>query len=988
MDSAAERGGASIFETIAVDATVGENRRADRSGDARTLAPGSVLVGRYEILKLLGEGGMGAVYKAQDRELGRLVALKVIRPELGNNPKILERFKQELILSRQIGHRNVIRIFDLGVEDQVKFITMEYIEGEDLSSLLEKRPFTVEETVHVIRQVCLALDAAHGEGIVHRDLKPQNIMTNSEGRIWVMDFGLARNLEDQGMTQSGMILGTPAYMSPEQAKGERADHRADLFALGVMMYEMLTGTVPYKAETVLASLLKRVQEIPRTPIELSPDLPPALSEIVMRCLAIDVNNRYQSASEIIADLDEFLGSDPNLSRLAQPIQGSSSTSARRQSIAVSLPAMQAPAAPVLPPTAPPPASRRKWIFAGAGAAVAIAGGLGFWLLSDGESTPSGAPSKPVTLLVADFQNDTGDSVFDGALEPTFGFALEGANFISNYSRAAAMRTAGQLKPGITRLDEEVSRLVAVREGVSAVVAGSVRKDGGTFRLAARVIDSVTGNELARAEESTSGKDKILALTGKLAGAVRKALGDRTPESVQLAAAETFTAASLEAAQAYSRAQDARFAGKTEEAIKLYQEAVKLDPNLGSALYGLAVTYSSFERNEANRYYELAMSNINRLSDREKYRLRGGYYLTQLNHQKALDEFTELTRLYPADFSGLSNLAYVYYQRREMRKALEEGRKALDVYPKYSLARSNCAMFAMYSGDLEMAEKEASAVVEANPKYLKGYDTLALARLAANQPAKAMEIYGRMQAVDARGASLGAMGLADVALYQGRVADAIAILTKAIAEDENNKYVAGVAKKTAVLGSAQLLAGNTAAALSAFRKASDLRKEEMVLYTSAIGFIEAGQPAEAMKIAKLLSERLESDPQIYAKLIEGEAELRRGRNREALALFEEAQKLTDTWLGRFSMGRAYLAMGNFAEADSEFDKCLKRKGEATGLFLDEVQTYHHFAPVLYYIGRAQEGLKSSGAAESYKAFLAIKPDSTEPLVLDARKRLKK
>ena len=383
-----------------------------------------------------------------------------------------------------------------------------------------------------------------------------------------------------------------------------------------------------------------------------------------------------------------------------------------------------------------------------------------------------------------------------------------------------------------------------------------------------------------------------------------------------------------------------------------------------------------------------MSNITRLSDRKKYRRRGGYYLTQLNHQKALDEFTELTRLYPADFSGLSNLAYVYYQRREMRKALEEGRKALDVYPKYSLARSNCAMFAMYSGDLEMAEKEASAVVEANPKYLKGYDTLALARLAANQPAKAMEIYGRMQAVDARGASLGAMGLADVALYQGRVADAIAILTKAIAEDENNKYVAGVAKKTAVLGSAQLLAGNTAAALSAFRKASDLRKEEMVLYTSAIGFIEAGQPAEAMKIAKLLSERLESDPQIYAKLIEGEAELRRGRNREALALFEEAQKLTDTWLGRFSMGRAYLAMGNFAEADSEFDKCLKRKGEATGLFLDEVQTYHHFAPVLYYIGRAQEGLKSSGAAESYKAFLAIKPDSTEPLVLDARKRLKK
>src|SRR5580700_6952440 len=213
---------------------------------AAILQLGDVLGGRYEILQLLGEGGMGAVYKASDRELDRFVALKVIRRELASNPSILARFKQELLLAHQVTHRNVIRIYDLGEADGVKFITMEFIEGKDLRSLIkEKQKFAPEEAVEIIQQVCQALDAAHSVGVIHRDLKPQNIMRDGSGRILVMDFGLARTLEGDGMTQTGAIVGTMEYMSPEQALAKDLDQRSDLFALGLIFYELLTGEAPF-----------------------------------------------------------------------------------------------------------------------------------------------------------------------------------------------------------------------------------------------------------------------------------------------------------------------------------------------------------------------------------------------------------------------------------------------------------------------------------------------------------------------------------------------------------------------------------------------------------------------------------------------------------------------------------------------------------------------------------------------------------------------
>jgi serine/threonine protein kinase len=267
------------------------------------LEPGTILGERYEILQRLGEGGMGAVYKARDSELDRLVALKVIRPELAGHPDILRRFKQELILARQVTHKNVIRIFDLGMADGRKFITMDYIAGRDLKSILTERgKLPPAEAVPIVQQVCRGLEAAHVEGVVHRDLKPQNIMLDASGRVWVMDFGLARSMDLVGMTRTGMLMGTPDYMSPEQARAAKVDARSDIFSLGIIFYEILTGQLPFKADTMMATLLKRVQEKPAPPSVADPSIPQQLSDVVMKCLEVDVARRYQTTAEILADL--------------------------------------------------------------------------------------------------------------------------------------------------------------------------------------------------------------------------------------------------------------------------------------------------------------------------------------------------------------------------------------------------------------------------------------------------------------------------------------------------------------------------------------------------------------------------------------------------------------------------------------------------------------------------------------------------------------
>src|SRR5450755_2450255 len=277
------------------------------------LQPGVLFGERYEIMGVLGQGGMGAVYKARDRELDRLIALKVIRPELATDPAILARFKQELILSRNITHKNVVRIFDLGEADGIRFISMEYVDGEDLRTILRREgKFAPKDAIAVVEQVCRALDSAHSEGVIHRDLKPQNIMRDKHGRIVVMDFGLARSLGDSGMTQTGAIVGTMEYMSPEQALGSTLDQRSDIFSVGLIFYELLTGKAPYEADTAIASLMKRTREEARSVSDVEASVPRSLSAIVSRCLEREPANRYHSAVELLQQLNTW-EANPNIS---------------------------------------------------------------------------------------------------------------------------------------------------------------------------------------------------------------------------------------------------------------------------------------------------------------------------------------------------------------------------------------------------------------------------------------------------------------------------------------------------------------------------------------------------------------------------------------------------------------------------------------------------------------------------------------------------
>jgi serine/threonine protein kinase/tetratricopeptide (TPR) repeat protein len=935
------------------------------SGPAgKSLPVGSVVANRYEIRKLLGEGGMGAVYQAADRELDRLVALKVIRPELAGNTEILQRFKQELILARQITHRNVIRIFDLGVTDELKFITMEFVEGRDLHSILQEKKLSPEESVKIIRQVCEALAVAHAEQVVHRDLKPHNIMLDETGRACVMDFGLARSLEGRGLTQTGAFMGTPAYMSPEQATAVKVDGRSDIFALGIIFYEMLTGEVPYQADTVLGSLLMRTQGPPPPPLKLNASIPKPLNDITLNCLAVDPANRYQNVGEMIADLDAYLGVTPSGGK-------GKSTILRR-----------GPVTPRLRMVGP--SSVWKPISISVAVTLAILAGV-YMLLQ--RSAPGPAPN-PMTIMVADFANTTGEPIFNATLEPALTTALEGATFISSYNRGEARKVAAQLQPDATRIDEPLAKLVAVRQGIGVVVAGSVSKEGGGYRLAVRAVDAFTGKTIDAEQLNGINKDGVLVGVAKLAAKLRKALRDDTPESLQLAAAETFSASSVEAAHNYALAEQAEWSGNPSEAISYYSKAVELDPGLGRAYANLAAIYANQGKmEEAESNQRLAMARIDRMSDRERYKTRGIYYLVTRNDEKAIEELSALVKQYPSDGGGLQNLALAYFYHRDFAKALEIGRRASQLFPKNVAQLNNVALYAMYAGDFTGAIKDAQSVLGMNPSFGKAYLALALSSLAQGQTLAAADNYRKLAAVSASGASLAAMGLADLALYEGRTGDAVALLEKGIANDLEKKSATAAALKSAVLAMVYAASGAKPQAMAAAERALKGSRNDSVQITAGLAYARSGMAAEADGIVKALSARLSADSRAYAQLIAGEIELERGNAREALRLFNEAQKLADTWLGRFDRGRAYIEIQEYTEANSEMDACLKRRGEATSIFLDDVPSFRVLPEANYYMGRAQEGLKSPGAAEMFKEFLRARGKGTEDrLVVDARKRL--
>jgi tetratricopeptide (TPR) repeat protein len=922
-------------------------------GAGGDLQPGTVLAGRYEILELLGQGGMGAVYKARDTELDRLVALKLIRRELAKNPEILRRFKQELILARQVTHKNVIRIFDLGESGGTKFITMDFVEGQDLRHLLhEQGKFPPEQAARMMLQICRALEAAHSEGVIHRDLKPHNIMLDKTERVYVMDFGIARSAYLPGMTQTGALIGTPEYMSPEQARGEKLTAQSDLFSLGVIFYELLTGQSPYPGDAPLATLWKRLQERPKPPLEVDPAIPKPLNDIVMRALEIEPAERWASAREMAQQLEIWLGPSAESSTIFLP--------------------------------APKTVAYWKWASAALAGLLLVAAIVGIRFYNPKPK----AAHPPVTVLVADFTNHTGDPIFDDTLEPMFNVALEGASFINAYSRGEARKLAKKLPHPTDKLDEESARLVAVSQGLGAVVTGSLSRRGDGYKLSVEALDARTGNSVANAEINAKTKDDLLLGIPKLAAPIRKALGDTTPESVQLAASGPFSAASLEVVHLYGVAMDQQFAGKTEEALQSFAKAAELDPNFARAYSGMSATAAALGRQaDGEKNVKLAMEHLDRMTERERYHTRAFFYYMTGDYPKCVEEYGSLVNQYPADRIGQANLAVCYLQLRNIPKAIEAARKAVEIVPNAAALRVNLSFLLSFSGDFQGGEREARKALEINPSLEEGYLVLAEAQLGQGQISQATETYHRLEKLSDRGASMAAIGLADLAAYEGRFTEAVRLLERGATADLEAKRAEDAANKFAKLAHTQLLRGQKAAAIAAADKAAAHDQSVQTRFLAGRIYAETGENAKAQKLAASLSSELQAEPQAYGKILEGKSALKQGDSRQAIKAFTEANKLLDTWIGRLELGRAYLEAGLFVEADSELDRCIERRGEAMELFMDDVPTYSYFPPVYYYQGRAREELKSPASAESYRNYLNIRGQAGEdPLLPEIRRRL--
>jgi tetratricopeptide (TPR) repeat protein/tRNA A-37 threonylcarbamoyl transferase component Bud32 len=904
------------------------------SPGSATLQAGQQFTKRYTIIKLLGAGGMGEVYHAWDEALGAPVALKIVRPDLSVDPidreGLEQRFKRELRLARQVTHPNVVRIHDLGDVDQVKYLTMEYVQGADLRALLRRYgKLPIARALSIARQVAAGLEAVHKAGIVHRDLKPANVIIDAEDHALLTDFGIARAVEAKTLyTMPGAVIGTLEYMAPEQARGEAVDQRSDIYAFGLILYDLIAGGRPSSKSDGLASLIERLEKGPSPLSAVDPSVPADTERIVTRCLGAEPSKRYQNISEVLSDLDR-LGPDGRFR-----VQPPPSVDGRRQ----------------------------LGLIAAATAVIAVVVGAGVWQLLGTRTAAPVKPRDPITVLIADFENKAGDPVFEGSLEQPLGVALEGASFITAYPRKDATQIA--LKQGRhAKLDEKAARLVAISEGVPLVFVGTISGSRSGYQLTVKAVEPTKGDAVTSASADARSKSDVLQAVGHVADSMRRALGDTTP-SDQLAA-ETFTAASLDAVKYYTIAQTLSGDRKNDEAIDYYKKAIQEDPKFGRAYAGWATAaYDAGRTDEAKGLYDKALELVGQMTEREKYRTLGAYFINVVhNNEKAMENYKALVTKYPSDFAGHNNLAVTYFNALNFSDAKAEGRRALDLYPRSLKFQGNYALYAMYAGDFKAAADAAREIVKKNPTYEVAYLPLAMEALAAGDIGGAKGVYSQAGTVGPEGASLSAIGLADVVMFEGRPADAVSILPPAITADLDRKNIAGASTKTIALAEAQSLLNQTAASVNSIETALSLSNEVQVIVPAARLLLRAGQEGRAQGLIQKLGETLQPQSRAYAALLEAEIALAHNRTGVAMEKLAAAKKQADLWLVRFMTAVAYERAGHHVEARDELEKCSKRLGEATSVFLDDMPTFRYTVPMRDLLQRVRAAGVNSGKSGS-------------------------